>query len=64
MGKSIISKEGKMICPRCEKHQDILSYKALKTYGEYNCASIYKCSNCRAIFSPLPDLFDIIAKNN
>jgi len=63
MGKSIISKEGKMICPRCEKHQDILSYKALKTYGDYNCAPIYKCANCRAVFSPMPDLFDLIKDN-
>lgn len=51
-----------MICPRCEKAQDILSYKALKLYGDYNCAAIYKCSSCRAIFAPLPDLFDIVNK--
>lgn len=60
MNKSIITSDGKMICPRCEKAQDILSYKALKLYGEYNCAAIYKCSSCRAVFAPLPDLFDIV----
>lgn len=60
MGKSIINSEGKMICPRCEVPQDILSFKALKTYGDYSCASIYKCSLCRAVFAPLPDLFDVV----
>jgi DNA-directed RNA polymerase subunit M/transcription elongation factor TFIIS len=61
MSKSIIDKDGKMICPRCEKHQDILYYKALKMYGDYNCAAIYKCANCRAVFAPLPDLFDVVS---
>ncbi len=61
MSKAIIDKEGKMICPRCEMAQDILRYKALKTYNDYNCAAIYKCANCRAIFAPLPDLFDVVA---
>ena len=61
MSKAIIDKNGKMICPRCELGQDILCYKALKMYGDYNCAAIYKCPNCRAVFAPLPDLFDVVS---
>jgi hypothetical protein len=30
-------------------------------YGDYNCAAIYKCANCRAVFAPLPDLFDVVS---
>lgn len=61
MSKSVIDTNGKMICPRCIKHQDILAYKALKLYGDYNCAAIYKCPSCRAVFAPLPDLFDVVS---
>lgn len=60
MSKPIIQ-DGKMVCPRCELAQDILAYKALQLYGDYACAAIYKCPNCRAVFAPLPSLFDVVS---
>jgi rubredoxin len=54
-----------MICPRCKKSSDILSYIRLETIEEFarETTPVYKCSFCKWIFSPSGEMEqDIYAK--
>lgn len=50
-----------MVCPRCKKPHDILTYVPLMQVQEF-CAEtnpIYKCPTCRWIFSPAQHVVEV-----
>lgn len=55
---NLITESGKMICPRCEEPQDILTFARLQHSEKYDKLTIpiYKCRLCRFVFAPEPDL--------
>lgn len=48
----------RMVCPRCKRPQDILTFIPLALIEEYSAqtVTIYKCSLCRWLFAPHPSL--------
>lgn len=49
-----------MKCPRCRKTNDILNFVPMGTVQEFitETNSIYKCPECRWIFSPIDSITD------
>ena len=52
----------KMVCPRCTVPHDILAYVPLMQVERFESETnpIYKCPNCRWLFSPAPDVKEIL----
>ena len=46
-----------MICPRCKKYQDVLTFEPMKHIEEFDeqTVQILKCSLCHWVFAPKPD---------
>lgn len=51
-----------MICPRCKKYHDILTYKPMKQIDEYvhETVPIYVCAECNWKFAPAPAILSMI----
>lgn len=49
-----------MVCPRCDEEHDILAYVPMKQIEKYAAETnpIYKCPDCRWIFSPAPHVLE------
>ncbi len=47
-----------MICPRCKKYQDVLTFEPMKHIDEFSeqTVQILKCGLCHWVFAPKPDL--------
>jgi rubredoxin len=54
MNQKSLIKGRMMICPRCKRSSDILSYIRLETIEEFAAETtpVYKCSFCKWLFSP------------
>jgi len=48
----------RMVCPRCKRPHDILSYLPLQQIEEFadETVPIYKCPDCSWVFAPIPQL--------
>lgn len=53
----------RMFCPRCKNSFDILRYVPLLQVEEYVAETnpVYKCPECRWIFSPAPHVIEVFS---
>lgn len=52
-----------MRCPRCKQLHDILKYVPLEQKKEFELETnpVYKCPQCRWIFSPAPFILEVFS---
>jgi hypothetical protein len=63
---SLLTNDGKLICPQCGEPQNILAFTPLniaKGWFASECMQILKCKLCRHLFAPKPGILAKINKN-